>query len=105
VLNAGASSDTVTGGAGADDFEPRSTTGFDVVILTTDIAGDITTHRAAVAIGSTDSNYAVGDVRMFVLDNDTASNADARVSAADLTLLATLHGASSLATADIEFGS
>ena len=65
-------------------------------IFTTDIVGAITTTTAAATIGSATSAYAIGDDRLFVVDNGTStgifrfrsSAANALVSASELKLVA-----------------
>ena len=83
----------VTNGAFAKDAE--------LVIFTTNISGEsITPELAANLIDSASASYAKGDVRLFVVDNGTDSqlylfksaDANAQVSAAELTLVATLIG-------------
>jgi Ca2+-binding RTX toxin-like protein len=67
----------------------------ELVIVTGNIAGVINATSAAAAIGSAASAYAVGNTRLFAVDNGTASGlflftasaADASVSAAELTLV------------------
>ncbi|WP_198321099.1 Calx-beta domain-containing protein [Azohydromonas aeria] len=75
-------------------------TAAELVIFTADIAGGITAAGAAAAIGSATAAYAVGDARLFAVDNGIDSGvflfrsagADAQVGAAELTLLATARG-------------
>lgn len=70
----------------------------EVVVVSGDIAGDITKKSAAAAIGSASSAYADGQTALFCVDNGTvasvyyftSSGADAQVSASELTLVATL---------------
>jgi hypothetical protein len=84
-------------------------TGAEFVVLTQDIAGAITTTSAAAAIGSALGAYAVGDARVFAVDNGsqsalylfTAADANATVSASELTLIATLNGNAGLGTGDL----
>jgi Ca2+-binding RTX toxin-like protein len=86
----------------------------ELVIFTTDIVGAITTTSAAATIGSATSAYAIGDDRLFVVDNGTStgvlrfhsSAADASVSAPELQLLATVQyaaGTTSTAQSDYQF--
>jgi len=85
----------------------------DLVIITSNIAGSITTASAAAKIGSaTGGNYVINDDRIFVVDNGTdsaiflftAKDADAAVEANELILLATLAGSASTVTGDFIFG-
>jgi Ca2+-binding RTX toxin-like protein len=86
--------------------------GAELVVVTHDIAGSITGSSAAAAIGHADSAYAVGDSRLFVVDNGSdsviylfyASDADATVSADELTMLATLDNSATISTNDFLFG-
>ena len=83
----------------------------ELVILTSNIAGSITTATAAAKIGSATSAYATGDLRLFVVDNGTetrvfrfrSSSANAAVSAAELTLVAIVK-APSTSVSDYTFG-
>ncbi|BBL74371.1 beta strand repeat-containing protein [Methylomagnum ishizawai] len=83
----------------------------ELVIVTKNIAGAITTASAAADIGSATSAYATGNVRLFAVDNGTDSalflfksaGADATVSAAELTLVGTLQGTASTTLADYAF--
>ncbi|MFZ2989422.1 beta strand repeat-containing protein, partial [Ideonella sp.] len=85
----------------------------ELVILSNNIAGAITASSAAAAIGAASSAYALSQTAVFVVDNGTDSavwrfasaGADATVSAAELTLLATLSGTSSTTVGDYLFGS
>jgi len=82
----------------------------ELVIFATDIFGDITADSAAAAIGSATEAYAVGDTRLFVVDNgqDTAlyqfeaGNADASVDAAELTLIGVLQSTAQTVLADYQ---
>jgi Ca2+-binding RTX toxin-like protein len=86
----------------------------ELVIVTGNIAGAITTASSAVKIGSatTGGAYAINDDRIFVVDNGTdsavflftAKDADAAVEANELILLATLAGTASTVTTDFLFG-
>jgi Ca2+-binding RTX toxin-like protein/methionine-rich copper-binding protein CopC len=83
----------------------------EVVIITADIAGDITSASAAAAIGRAGSAYAVGRKVIFAVDNGnstgvflfTSDGNDAVVSASELQLLATLTGTASTAPVDYAF--
>ena len=83
----------------------------EVVIITADIAGDITQASAAAAIGRASSAYAVGRKVIFAVDNGsstgvylfTSNGNDAIVSASELQLLATLTGTASTAPVDYAF--
>jgi Ca2+-binding RTX toxin-like protein len=103
--------DTVVDGArtvaGPGGFAPSA----EWVVLTRDISGSLGTEAAAKAIGSAGSAYKPGATALFAVDNGSASGlflftsaaADAKVSAAELTWLATLPSTPSLAAADLFF--
>lgn len=82
----------------------------ELVILTTDIAA-LAAANAAAAIGSAASAYANGQTVLFAVDTGTSTGlfrfvsagADASVSAAELTLLATLQGTAATGTGDYLF--
>lgn len=84
----------------------------ELVIVSEDISGAITTTSAAAAIGSATSAYSVGQTALFVVDNGVqsnvylfeAANADAVVSASELVLLSTLSGTASTTVTDYIFG-
>ncbi|MEK8032070.1 hypothetical protein AACH06_14685 [Ideonella sp. DXS29W] len=84
----------------------------ELVVFTHDIVGSITATSAAAAIGHADSNYAAGDTRLFVVDNGVDSavylfksaDANAIVSASELTLLATLDNNHATVVTDYLFG-
>jgi serralysin len=84
----------------------------EVVVVTGNISGTLTTSSAAAKIGSAGSAYAAGRKAVFAVDNGedtalylfTAVDANATVSAAELKLLALLDGTSSITTADLWFG-
>lgn len=84
----------------------------ELVIVTPDIAGAIDSFSAAAKIGSASAAYAIGDSRVFAMDNgvDSAvflfqsSNADAQVTANELTLLGTLQGVAQTTLSDYTFG-
>jgi len=84
----------------------------ELVIVTHDIIGSITTSSTAAAIGHANSAYATGATRLFVVDNGsdsavylfTAANADATVSASELALVATLDNTAITSTSDFLFG-
>jgi Ca2+-binding RTX toxin-like protein len=69
------------------------------------------TQAAALEIGHAASSFAIGDTRLFVVNDGTSSamylftsnGADATVSANELTLLATLNNAASTTVADYGF--
>ena len=77
----------------------------------TNNVGTLTAAAAAAAIGPATAAYTVGRTALFVVDNGTASgvflfqaaDANATVSAAELTLLATLTGNAMTATSDFLF--
>ncbi|WP_085317240.1 calcium-binding protein [Derxia lacustris] len=87
----------------------------ELVIFTNDFAGSaepyVSNGAVASAIGSADAAYAVGDSRIFVIDNgsDTtvwafhARDADANVEANELDLLALLTGVTDTALGDYQF--
>jgi Ca2+-binding RTX toxin-like protein len=84
----------------------------ELVIVTHDIAGSLTSSSAAAAIGHANNAYAVGDTRLFVVDNGSdsgvylfkAADANDTISASELTLLATLDNAASTTLTDYLFG-
>ncbi len=94
--------------AGPGGFAP----GAELVIVTGNIAGSITTASAAAEIGSASAAYAAGQHALFMVDNGsssallmfTSAGADALVSASELTLLATLSGCPSTVATDLLFG-
>ncbi|ASF46987.1 calcium-binding protein [Methylovulum psychrotolerans] len=83
----------------------------ELVVVTPNIIGAITAANAATDIGNATSNYAVGNTRLFAVDNGVDSvlylfksaGADAVVSAGELTLLGTLQGTAQTALADYSF--
>lgn len=83
----------------------------ELVIFTAN-AGTLDAAGAAARIGSASTAYAVGAKAIFAIDNGVSSavfqfvaaNADAVVSAAELTLLATLQGTAATALSDYVFG-
>ena len=83
----------------------------ELVIFTANTAGLLATDAAA-AIGSAASAYAAGRTALFAIDNGigsalylfTAADANALVSASELTLLATLSGTAATTTGDYVFG-
>jgi Ca2+-binding RTX toxin-like protein len=93
--------------AGPGGFAP----GAELVIVTGTIAGAINTASAAAAIGGASAAYAAGATRLFAVDNGASSGlflfisagANAGVSAAELTLLATLQGTAATAVGDYLF--
>ncbi|MBT9098614.1 hypothetical protein KFZ76_12975 [Methylovulum psychrotolerans] len=86
-------------------------TASELVIVTPAIIGTITAGKAATDIGSAAGSYAVGDTRLFAVDNGVDSalylfksaGADAGVSASELTLLGILQGTAQTALADYVF--
>lgn len=85
----------------------------ELVVVTGNIAGSITTTSAAAKIGSaTGGNYVINEDRIFVVDNGTdsavflftAKDADAMVEANELILLATLTATASTVIGDYIFG-
>ncbi|TWI44312.1 Ca2+-binding RTX toxin-like protein [Pseudoduganella flava] len=110
VLAIGNRDSTVDGAtlaAGKGDFAASA----ELVIVTTN-AKTLDTAGAAAVIGSAQSAYDVGAMRLFVVDNGlssavfkfSAAAADAQVSAGELTLLATLTGVPATAVGDFVFG-
>jgi hypothetical protein len=83
----------------------------ELVVVTGNIVGAITTASAAAAIGSATSAYAAGDTVLFAVDNGVqstvflfqSSGADALVSAAELTELVTATGTPATVLADYVF--
>ena len=83
----------------------------ELVIVTENINGALSATNAAARIGSANSAYAIGDTRLFVVDNGADSalylfqstSNDAQVSAAELTLIGTIQGAGQTALADYGF--
>ena len=81
------------------------------LVIHTNNAATLSTSAAAAAIGSASSAYAVGRTALFVVDNGvssgvylfTAADANAQVSASELTLLATLTGTASTSSLDYVF--
>ena len=67
----------------------------ELVVMQKDIIGSLTAVKAAAVIGSATANYAVGDTALFVVDNNassgvflfTSANADAQVTAGELSFL------------------
>ena len=83
----------------------------ELVVFTRNAPG-LTTAQAATAIGSATSPFTAGSRRLFVIDTGsrtgvyrfTSSAANAAVSAAELTLLATLEGTPQTTPGDYVFG-
>ncbi|ASF47357.1 beta strand repeat-containing protein [Methylovulum psychrotolerans] len=83
----------------------------ELVIMQQNISGGITTSSAAAAIGSATAAYTVGHTALFVVDNGTASgiflftaaNADAQVTASELTTIAILGTNANTSLADYGF--
>jgi Ca2+-binding RTX toxin-like protein len=83
----------------------------ELVVIAANIAGAITAASAAAAIGSASSAYTVGSTVLFAVDNGSdsalfrfeAANANAAVSASELTQLASLTGTAAIATGDVSF--
>ena len=83
----------------------------ELVIVSGNIVGAITTSSAAAAIGSASSAYAVGATTLFAVDNGTqtglflftSNGADALVSASELTLIGTASSTPATALADYLF--
>jgi Ca2+-binding RTX toxin-like protein len=87
-------------------------TSAELVMVTDDIGGNIDISSASAAIGHANSAYKVGDTRLFIVDNGVDSavylfksiDADATVSANELTLVTTLDYAAYTVTTDFIFG-
>jgi Ca2+-binding RTX toxin-like protein len=83
----------------------------ELVVVSQNLAGGFTTAKAASVIGSATSNFALGDSRLFVVDNGKdsamylfkAADTDTLVSSTELTLVGTLQGAAQTALADYLF--
>lgn len=83
----------------------------ELVVVTSNIDGDITAESAAAAIGSATSNYSSFSSGLFVVDNGVDSavflfdsaQSDAVVSAAELHLIATLVDTGSTGISDYRF--
>ncbi len=131
TLAGGIGRDTLTGGLGEDTFLLRTDGGFDTVtdfaagidhLLLEDFgaqlvvvdtrATGLTTAKAALAIGSADSPYAIGANLLFAVGDGTATGiyrfvsagADATVSAAELTQVAQLTGVKTPTADDFTIG-
>jgi hypothetical protein len=104
--------DTLLEGAVSQATSGGFATSAELVIITAN-ASSLSAAAAASIIGSAASSYAVGDERLFVVDNGYSSgvfyfqsaDANATVSASELTLLATLNGTASTSVGDYVFGS
>jgi Ca2+-binding RTX toxin-like protein len=87
-------------------------TSAELVMVTDDIGGHIDVSSVSAAIGHANSAYAVGDTRLFVVDNgiDSAiylfksADANSTVSANELTLVTTLDNTAFTTTTDYLFG-
>ncbi|MFZ2450812.1 MAG: calcium-binding protein [Methylovulum miyakonense] len=83
----------------------------ELVIMQQNIAGAITTTSAAIAIGSANSSYALGQTVLFVVDNGaatglflfSATNTDAQVSAGELSQIALIGNTAATALTDYGF--
>ncbi|MGZ5025868.1 MAG: glucosaminidase domain-containing protein [Methylobacter sp.] len=84
----------------------------ELIIVTGNIVGPITTASAAAAIGWATSAYAKGDTSLFVVDNGTdsvlfefvSSAADEEINDKELILIATLQSTASTVLSDYVFG-
>jgi Ca2+-binding RTX toxin-like protein len=93
--------------AGPGGFAPSA----ELVIVTGNIVGAITSASAAAKIGAATAAYAAGATQLFAVDNGaqsalflfTSSGADAQVSTTELTLLATASATPATALADYLF--
>ena len=87
-------------------------TSAELVMVTDDIGGNIDVSSALAAIGHANGAYNAGDTRLFVVDNGVDSavylfkstNADATITANELTLVTMLDYAAYTVTADYVFG-
>jgi len=83
----------------------------ELAVVSQNIVGGFTTAKAATVIGSATSNYAIGDSRLFVVDNGVDSamylfksaDANALVSSTELTLVGTLQATAQTGLADYLF--
>jgi Ca2+-binding RTX toxin-like protein len=81
------------------------------LVIHTNNATSLSTSAAAAAIGSATAAYTIGRTALFAVDNGTstgvylftAADANAQVSASELTLLATLTGTTTTTSADYLF--
>lgn len=104
--------DTVVEGAVTRAGTGGFATSAELVVISGNIAGSITAASAAARIGNATSSYGVDAHVLFVVDNGSSSalflfdaaNADAAVSASELTLLATLSATPAPTVGDILFG-
>ena len=104
--------DLVVDGAVAVNGPGGFAAGAELVVVTANIAGDLTLDKAAAAIGSASSAYAAGQTVVFMVDNGTdscalyfeSSGADAAVSAAELSVIGRLNGTASTGLDDIVWG-
>ena len=104
--------DTVVNGATTVAGPGGFAVGAELVAVTGNIAGAITTASAAAAIGSATSAYAIGAKSLFLVDNGgssalflfNAANTDALVDGSELTLLANLNSTPAVVSADLLFG-
>lgn len=92
--------------AAAGGFSTRA----ELVVVTKNLS-ELSASKAAAAVGSAKSGYAVGDTALFAVDTGrssavylfTAADTDAKVEAGELHLLATLTGTASTALGDYLF--
>jgi Ca2+-binding RTX toxin-like protein len=83
----------------------------ELVIFTKNVADILNATSAAAAIGSASAAYAIGDSRLFVVDDGTdsavywfkAADANAKVAPAELALVGTLQGVDQATPADFAF--
>lgn len=100
--------DNVTTISGPDGFSASN----ELVFVTGNIIGPITTASAATIIGSATSAYVQGDTGLFVVNNGTdsallrflSSAADEKVSDAELALIGMFQGTASTLMSDYAFG-
>jgi Ca2+-binding RTX toxin-like protein len=83
----------------------------ELIIFTNNISGNITTGKAAAAIGNASTALATGSTKLFAVDNGTNTNlylftsadGNAAVAASELKLLATLNGVQDTGAGDYLF--
>jgi len=104
--------DTAVEGAVTKSGPGGFLTSAELVVITGNISGSITTTSAAAKIGSAISAYSLGADVLFMVDNGaasalylfTAAGADAVVSSIELILLATLSATPAALSTDLLFG-
>lgn len=104
--------DAVVDGATQISGPGGFSTGAELVVVTKAAAGAMSLDTAASMIGSASGHYAVGDTRIFVVNNGSAtsvlyfesSDADGVVEASELSWITTLGNSTDLTTTDLLFG-